>query len=518
MVHGSPLADEFGIDDPEFSGAGDGAESDGAKSRRRLPDGWPLLTIFWGYPITWALGFGPFVVLILAIPMAVELSRRRPIVVPRGARAFFLFLVFLAASVVMLTAQPPGALKSTVLGLSLGYLYRGASWIAGIIIALYVTNMTERELPTMKVVRAMAALFVITIIGGYFGMLVPYGQFTSPVETLLPHVLTHNNFVHQLVHPASSEVQRFLGFSEARPKAPFEYTNEWGGNFSLLLPFYLLAWRRSTNVRFRRWGWVALVVAVPPVIYSLNRGLWLALMLIVALGALHLLRQGRIMAVIAGAGVAVVAVAAFVISPLYSLTLDRVHHPNSNAGRSFVYQLAVQGAEASPLLGWGGPRSSEGSDQSIARGVSAKCPTCGGVPIGTHGTVWLVVFSEGFLALGLLGVFLVSALMRVGRRRDDLSFAVALTLAVFIFEAFIYNQLPTSFAIAMCALGLAWRSELSGRRQPNGPRWRVASTWSRDLAWENTAAWDGVRIDNRAAWETAAELDTAPARPSAKRR
>lgn len=518
MVSGSQIAGEFGVDGPGSPNGASAGALTAKRSRRHLPPGWPLLAIFWGYPITWALGFGPFIVFILAIPMAYELIRRRPIIIPRGTGVYLLFLVFVLASVVMLDQSPPGATKSTTLGLTLGFAYRIASWATGIVIALYVTNLTELEMPTGKVIRAMSALFIFTIIGGYFGMVLPFAQFTSPVETMLPHVLTHNSFVHELVHPASSEIQQFLGFREARPKAPFEYTNEWGGNLSLLLPFYVLAWRRSTKPRVRKWGWVPLVAAVPPIVYSLNRGLWIALMLIILLGALDLLRRGRIIAVIAASGIAVVAAAAFVVSPLFGLIVDRVHHPNSNAGRAFVYQLALQGGEASPLLGWGGPRSSEGSVQSIARGVSAKCQTCGGVPIGTHGTVWLVVFSQGFIALGLLGVFLVTALVKIGRRRDDLSLAVALTLAVFIFEAFIYNQLPTSFAIAMCGLGLAWRSQLTERHDDVDADRHLAPLWPRESAWDNASAWGGQAIDNSAAWEAAAALASTSAPVSATSR
>jgi hypothetical protein len=461
---------------------------------RRLPPGWPLLGLLYGYPITWALGFGPFIVFVVAIPMAWELAKRRPLVVPRMVRVFLLFLLVVAASAVMLKGQPPGAIKSHLSGQILAYTYRGAAWVSGLIAGLYVLNLSERELPSRRLAKAMGGLFVLATVLGYWGLFSPYGQFTSPIEMLVqsgPHIIAKNQFIHDLIHPASSEVQRFLGFTEARPKAPFEYTNEWGGNISLLLPFYLISWLRSPSARMRRWGWIPLVVAVPPIIYSLNRGLWVALVIVIVLFAVHLLRLGKVMTVMAALGAMAVGVAIFLLSPLYTLTLDRVHHPHSNAGRSFVYQLAYQGAEASPLLGWGGPRSTAGSDQSIARGVSAKCQSCGGVPIGTHGTVWYIMFSAGFFALALLAWFLIGSFIKALRRKDDFSAAATASLAVFMFEAFIYNQLPMAFLLLMCAVGLSWRVQLAERRDDALTRPGPKALWVRSgsTSFPNNEAW-----------------------------
>ena len=65
---------------------------------RRLPTAWPLAALLLGYPVWWALGIAPLVWSILAIPMVVQLLRRRPIKVPP---MFWVWGLFLALVVVL---------------------------------------------------------------------------------------------------------------------------------------------------------------------------------------------------------------------------------------------------------------------------------------------------------------------------------------------------------------------------------------------------------------------------------
>jgi hypothetical protein len=46
--------------------------------------GWPLTALLMLYPLWWALGMGTLIVFVLAVPMAIHLLRRRPILVPPG--------------------------------------------------------------------------------------------------------------------------------------------------------------------------------------------------------------------------------------------------------------------------------------------------------------------------------------------------------------------------------------------------------------------------------------------------
>src|SRR5207247_1842225 len=57
----------------------------------------------------------------------------------------------------------------------------------------------------------------------------------------------------------------------------FAYANAWGNNFGLFMPFFIGTWlRRGTGWR-RPVGAVLLVLAIVPIAYSLNRGLWIGL-------------------------------------------------------------------------------------------------------------------------------------------------------------------------------------------------------------------------------------------------
>jgi hypothetical protein len=394
---------------------------------------------------------------VLAVPMAVSLVRSARVRVPRGVGTYLLFLLFVAVSALRLDDTPPSTLPSQPEGLVLGYLFRAGSYLAALVVLLYLANTDERVLPTRRVLNSLACLFVSAVVGGYLGLLWPTFAYTSPFELVLPGSIRTNEFVQAMVHPGFAQVQGILGYPTPRPKAPFEYTNQWAASLSLLLPFFVLAVRSWTSRRARVAGWLVLAAMVPPVIRSVNRGLWVALLVAAAFGLVHLVRSGRLGWALAATTVAVAASFAVLVSPLSGVVSDRLANPHSNASRAYINGLAVEGATASPLLGWGGPRRPQGSPRSLSAGASTSCPKCGLPGIGTHGTFWLIGFSQGLVALGLFLVFLMSAGWRLLRSGRDLDAAVALVILLFLVQMFVYNQLPTALVITFAGLGLAWR-------------------------------------------------------------
>ena len=52
----------------------------------------------------------------------------------------------------------------------------------------------------------------------------------------MPQLLLWNEFVHDLVHPALSQVQDILGYDEPLLKAPLTYATNWGAAFGVLTP------------------------------------------------------------------------------------------------------------------------------------------------------------------------------------------------------------------------------------------------------------------------------------------
>ena len=72
--------------------------------------------------------------------------------------------------------------------------YRLAWYLALTVVLLYVGNLSERELPTRRICRWLSALFIVTVAGGYLGIIAPHFQFTSASEHLVPAGVAHNSF------------------------------------------------------------------------------------------------------------------------------------------------------------------------------------------------------------------------------------------------------------------------------------------------------------------------------------
>ena len=77
------------------------------------------------------------------------------------------------------------------------------------------------------------------------------------------------------------------------------------------------------------------------------------------------------------------------------------------------------------------------------------------------------MFSQGFLGIALLLAFLVTAAARIARRRDAFSATVTIVMVVFIFEMFVYDQVPISFFVVALAIGMAWRSQVVPESDPS---------------------------------------------------
>ena len=157
------------------------------------------------------------------------------------------------------------------------YGYIAVLYVAVTIVLLYVFNLSREAVPTERVITVLTIFWMFVVVWGALGVVFPTLNFTSPMEKVMPQRLVGNEFVHDLVHPALSQVQDILGYDEPRPKAPFTYATNWGAAFGVLTPFVVLAWKQA-----RKRGWKMLIAAVfvvgiVPVVSSLDRGLWLSL-------------------------------------------------------------------------------------------------------------------------------------------------------------------------------------------------------------------------------------------------
>ena len=345
---------------------------------------WPVTTLLAGYPLWWALGLGDYVWFLLAIPMLLRMAawrahRDRSLRVPPGFAVWLLFLIWATVAACTLSLNAPGTVASPVSHRLFAWAVRTVSYVGITVLFLYVGNLNERELPRRKLVALLGLLGIYTTVLGLAAIAAPHLQFTSPTAYLLPHSLQSNTFVQATTHPGLAQVQNVFGTPSAqgRPKAPFDYTNTWGECLTITVPWLLVACLASgASWRRRLLGWGTLVFALLGLLYSLNRGAWIATGFAIVYLAVRLAARGRtglIGGLVALVGIAVIV---GVATPVHTIISLRLQNGKSNDIRTSLFALSMQDGLASPILGYGDTRQQRGSPQSIAIGPS---PTCRGV-------------------------------------------------------------------------------------------------------------------------------------------
>jgi polysaccharide biosynthesis protein PslJ len=417
----------------------------------RLHAGWPLSFLFLGFPLWWALGIGAFVWPMVAVPMGLVLLMRGWARVPRGFGLWILFLVWMLASATQLD-EPQRWIV---------FVYRLTIYGSATILFLYVYNMPREELTSRDVILKVTAFWAFAVLAGLLTLIFPDASFHSLAELVLPGGVVGNQFVYELVHPELAQVQHFLGYAVARPKAPFIYTNEWGANMALLTPFALAAWRTVRRKAGKLLVGGLLVASVAPIVVSLNRGLWLSLSVGLVYAAIRSALRGRIGIMRVVVVLALIGTVLVVTTPLGQLVLDRLATPHSNEGRLSLYSEAAESVSDSPLLGYGAPRPSE-RDPNLPR-------------VGTHGQLWLVLFSHGIPAAGFFVGWFAFAFWRSRRTTSDVSSWMHVVLLITLVQMSYYGMVPVPIHIAMLAAAIAWR-EISAGEVPTvaaSPREKV---------------------------------------------
>ncbi|MGH3731423.1 MAG: O-antigen ligase family protein [Micromonosporaceae bacterium] len=412
------------------------------------------------YPLWWALGLGVLIYPILAVPMALDLIRRRPVRLPPG---FLLWALFLAVVVVSLTAleyDPPGTLPGSAVSRLPGAILRLVEYGSLTVLLLYAGNLRSDELPQRRLVGLLAWSFLITVVGGVVGTLWPYLSFTSPVELLLPDRYAENSFVRHLAHPSVAQLQEVLGYPTPRPAAPWGYTNLWGNNFFLLLPWFLVAGWGYARRRWQRIGMLVILAAsVVPVVISLNRGLWLGLAAAAGYVALRLALRGRL-APLGGLVVAAAAVTVLLATtPLGQLVGERLANGHSNDIRLYTTERALDGIGYSPVIGFGSTRDTQGSGSTIAVGASAACDNCGNHTVGSNGQIWLELYAHGVLGAVLFLGFFGYVMWHYRRDVSPLGIAGSTVLVLNLLASGYYNTLVTPLAFTFLGLAVLWRRE-----------------------------------------------------------
>jgi MFS family permease len=258
-----------------------------------------------------------------------------------------------------------------------------------------------------------------------------------------------------MVHASLTTGSDFLGYVQPRPKAPFTYANTWGNNVGLTLPFFLYAWLTSRK-RWQRYAAPLVVLAAAaPIIFSLNRGLWIGLLFLTVYGGIVLARMGRVGVLWGLVVTLMVAALLLVASPLWDTITLRLETPNSNDRRGTLAEVVTSTTlHGSPLLGYGTTRQLSGSFASVAGGETPNCHQCAAPPLGTQGFFWRLVFTTGFVGTALFFSFLAVQFFGHVRRRDPLSILGCLSIALSVLFFFVYDSLESPLFLMMLAVGL----------------------------------------------------------------
>lgn len=400
---------------------------------RLLPRGWQAYGLFALLPLWWLLGLSHFIFAILAaLMLPALLFREGGVRVPRG---FVVWLAFLAWMLV-------SAVEIDTTGRLLGFALRFSVYGGATVLFLYLYNAKRTDLGATVLTYALAAYWVVIVLGGYLGVLFPHVQFTTPAAHVIPKPLSSNSYVQDMVTARFAEVATFLGYPIGRPRAFFTYTNGWGSAFALTVPFVFAALGTIKSRATRRTLQIALVASIVPAILSVNRGLWLSAIVACVYVALRLLLHGdtqRFLRLAALVGVAAVVILA---SPLSAVVGERFAHQHSNAAREALYTETFDRALQSPLVGYGAPRPAQ--SQAYLDSV------------GTQGQVLYLVFSHGFPALVLfLGWFAHTFVRTASLARGPGAWA-HLVILIAIVQAPFYG-LETQMFVIMGAAAIALR-------------------------------------------------------------
>jgi len=432
---------------------------------------WPVTVLLVGYPLWWALGIADFMWVILAVPMVARMiawrtRRDRPIRTPPGFGLWLLFLVVVVAGIAAITLTAPGTVSSLVPRRVLSYGNRTVGYIGDTVLLLYAGNLTERELPRRMLAWMLGLAGVFAVVGGVAGMLLPHFGFSSPFLLLLPKSFQANSFIQASTHPALTQVQNVLGAPGGRPKAPFDYTNTWGDCLTVLLPF-LVAWALTGTRRQRLLAGAVSVIAVGPLLYSLNRGAWIGVLLSVGYLAVRLAARGRTAMLGGLCALLAASIVLIVLTPLSGVVSGRLQNGKSNDIRSHLDGLAIADGLASPIIGYGDTRQERGSPSSIAVGPSAKCPGCGQLAVGSTGQLWLLLVCDGVLGAALYASFFGYGMWRYRRDFSPYGLAGGVALLLSFWYMLSYDATGAPLGFTVLAYAVLWKNDrFTGAQRP----------------------------------------------------
>jgi O-antigen/teichoic acid export membrane protein len=424
---------------------------------------WPVTALLAFYPLWWAMGLADESVIFMAIPMLLRMCSwhrsGRAIKVPPAFGLWLLFLVCAAAGGATLGLQAPNTVVSPLSNRLLSFGDRSLTYGALTVLLLYAGNLLEGELARRRLAWLLGLVGIYATIGGVAGVVAPGFQFTSPMAYLLPRSMQANNLLQATLYPGFAQVTGILGVTEGRPKAPFEYTNTWGECLSILLPWLFVVWWSYGSRRQRKLVVITAAIALIPLVYSLNRGVWVGVGLTAVYLAVRLAARGKLAMLGVVCGTLALVAVAILATPLQGLVTARLQHQQSNSIRASLSGAAIQAANAAPITGFGDTRHQQGSATSIAVGPSSSCPTCAQYPVGSNGQLYLLLVCDGWLGAALFFSFFAYLAWRYRRDKTPYGMAGVLVILLSFLYMFAYDSLTAPLEFTLLAVALLWRND-----------------------------------------------------------
>lgn len=401
------------------------------EARVGLPT-WPITAMFALYPLWWFIGLADVAWIGTSAAMGLYLAMLRRVPTPKHFGIWLLFLMWMMFSVIELDK----ASRLLVFG------YRASHYFAITLVLLYVYN-ARRYLTDRFITGSLTIFWTIVVVGGYLGMLFPTAIFRTPMSYILPGFFLNNELVNYMV------IRRLAQFNpdafveiQARPSAPFLFTNNWGNAYSMLLPF-VLAYLCKTYGERRFWVIAALVpLSFLPAIATLNRGMFLGLGVIGLYVSFRYALRGNLWVLVSALTLGGALTAGLLYTPAQDELNTRVEQSSTTEDRAEIYSQTIEAVGKSPLLGYGAPRPS----------ANPNIP-----PVGTHGEFWTVMHSHGVPAVLFFTAFALYCFLASLRRHDAVGLLANTVILVGLVETLYYGFLPSGLYLLMIACGLATR-------------------------------------------------------------
>ncbi|HEY4378117.1 MAG TPA: O-antigen ligase family protein, partial [Acidimicrobiales bacterium] len=393
---------------------------------------WPLWLVTAGTPLLFFLGLQGLAWSLPCVVFGIHIVAKKDTRYPRSAAILLLFSIWVFLSIVQVPAHSWAV-----------FMYRWSIFTGVLTCLVWVANQSEEDLPTDKILAWFAAMWIAMIALGYVAIALPHVSTPSPFQMLTGPV-GRIDFVARMSRWQFADYQGGQGVSLPRPAAPFPAANGWGAAIGILTPFFIYSWVVNASRRRRHVGFFLLVAAIPPVMASGNRGLWISVSVTLLYWSVRRATQRDLRPLGMLLGGAVVVGLFFLFTPAGTLVTNRLDTAqHSTDARASIYEAAWQGGLQSPFLGHGNPGSV--TDTTLP-------------PIGTHGMVWYLMYVHGFVGLGLFMAWLLWELVYTGRRiRGPSDWWIHLSLVAAMVQMPFYGMMPHVVIVGATA-GLAHRA------------------------------------------------------------